>query len=125
MTQQVSFELPFPPRGLSPNSRQHWRVKASLAAQYRETCGWVGKETMQRYGLTSPLEPPVRAEVTFVLPNRRRRDPDNLMASLKAAWDGLVDAGLLVDDRVGMFTPAYTGEVEYGRTGAVKVVLKR
>jgi Holliday junction resolvase RusA-like endonuclease len=48
------------------------------------------------------LKPPVTADVTFVVPDRRRRDMDNLLAMLKPAWDGLVDAGLLVDDSAEM-----------------------
>jgi Holliday junction resolvase RusA-like endonuclease len=36
--------------------------------------------------------------VVFVVPDKRRRDLDNALASMKAAWDGLVDAGVLVDD---------------------------
>jgi hypothetical protein len=34
----------------------------------------------------------------FYFPNDRRRDEDNAIASLKAAYDGVVDAGLLSDD---------------------------
>jgi Holliday junction resolvase RusA-like endonuclease len=34
----------------------------------------------------------------FVVPDKRRRDLDNAMASLKAGFDALVAAGLLVDD---------------------------
>lgn len=92
----VQIELPFPPRALSPNSRFHWRAKARAVAHYREACGWAGKEALQSLppAFRGPLSPPVRAEVTFLVPNRQRRDPDNLMASLKPAWDGLVDAGL-------------------------------
>jgi crossover junction endodeoxyribonuclease RusA len=41
-----------------------------------------------------------KASVTpvFYFPNERRRDEDNAIASLKAAYDGIVDAGLLPDD---------------------------
>jgi len=34
----------------------------------------------------------------FFFKTRRRRDRDNLLASLKAAFDGLADAGLVADD---------------------------
>jgi Holliday junction resolvase RusA-like endonuclease len=132
MITQLSFELPFPLRGLSPNSRLSWRAKASVTARYREMCGWAAKEAMQQHGLKGPLHPPVVAEVTFELPDRRRRDEDNLKASMKAAWDGLVDAGLLVDDDIARFRVVVLG-AEYagvataggGRlVGAVKVTLK-
>jgi Holliday junction resolvase RusA-like endonuclease len=40
----------------------------------------------------------ITAKVVFVVPDRRQRDLDNCMAMLKPCWDGLVDAGVLVDD---------------------------
>lgn len=39
-----------------------------------------------------------RVTATFFHPDGRRRDPDNSMGSIKAAYDGIVDAGLVVDD---------------------------
>ena len=36
--------------------------------------------------------------VTFMVPDRRRRDKGNLIASAKAYLDGLVDAGVISDD---------------------------
>lgn len=117
----VVLSLPFPGRGLSPNSRLHWRVKAAAVAQYRETVGWIAKEAAQ--GLQGPLQPPVRAEVVFTLPDQRRRDPDNLQASLKAAWDGMVDAGLLQDDRIGMLQIEKPTFVQGEKPGLVLVTL--
>ncbi|MCX5671210.1 MAG: RusA family crossover junction endodeoxyribonuclease [Planctomycetota bacterium] len=40
-----------------------------------------------------------RVTAKFYLPDQRRRDPDNLLGSLKAAIDGLVDGGVIGDDR--------------------------
>ena len=34
----------------------------------------------------------------FFWGTRRKRDKDNALASLKAAFDGLVDAGIVADD---------------------------
>ena len=95
----VTLELPFPHRTLSPNARLHWRAKAKAVASYRESCGWIANEAFGRVGR---LAPPVQADVVFILPDRRRRDLDNLMAMLKPAWDGMVDGGLLEDDQAGM-----------------------
>jgi len=39
-----------------------------------------------------------RVTARFFFKTRRRRDRDNLLASLKPAFDGLADAGLVVDD---------------------------
>ncbi len=119
---EVTLTLPFPGRGLSPNSRLHWRVKAAAVAEYREDCGWIAKEAAQK--LQAPLQPPVRAQVLYVLPDRRRRDPDNLLAMLKPAWDGMVDAGLLVDDRIGTLSVDDLQFKYRARHGAVQVTLR-
>ena len=111
----MKVELPFPPRELSPNARVHWRVRARATAEYREACGWAAKTAIQQAaGMVFPLTPPVEAEVTFIVPDRRRRDlVDNLLASLKPVWDGFVDAGLLIDDRAGMLSLS-KAEVQVG-----------
>jgi crossover junction endodeoxyribonuclease RusA len=36
--------------------------------------------------------------ITWVAKDKRRRDPDNLFASMKAYIDGLVEVGLIADD---------------------------
>ncbi len=123
----VTLSLPFPGRGLSPNSRLHWRAKAAAVAEYRETCGWIAKAAMRapdgKQGPLMPLQPPVRAEVVFVLPNHRRYDEDNLQASIKSGWDGMVDAGLLEDDRIGMLHIEGVQFVQGEKPGGVTVTL--
>jgi crossover junction endodeoxyribonuclease RusA len=91
----VKIELPLPPRDLHPNARVHWAAKARRVKAYRYRAYLAG--CVQRVGQRHAW---AAAEVhtTFHVPDRRRRDPDGLMASLKAAWDGLVDAGILADD---------------------------
>jgi len=39
-----------------------------------------------------------RVTARFFFRNRRRRDRDNLLASLKPAFDGLADAGVVGND---------------------------
>lgn len=45
-----------------------------------------------------PQWPAAEVMVDAIPPQRRRRDRDNLIASLKGALDGLADAGVVVDD---------------------------
>lgn len=84
--------LPF--RELSPNSRVHWAVKARAVRAAREEVGWLAKDKWQGQ------EPLNYARVTyeFYTLQKRRRDIDNLVASMKSSLDGLVDAGVLVSD---------------------------
>jgi Holliday junction resolvase RusA-like endonuclease len=50
-----------------------------------------------------PMEA-VSVELTAVYKVRRRRDPDNVMATLKVLLDALVKAGVLPDDSMGHVT---------------------
>lgn len=118
VVEPLRIELPFPDRRLSPNSRVGWREKAAVVGRYREECGWtavasynVGVSTHGGGGTlvignVRTLTPPVEATVTFVVPDRRRRDLDNLLAMLKPAWDGLTDAGVLAGDDASQFKVA-------------------
>jgi len=91
----VLVDLPLPPKALSPNSRPTRRAKISAVRAYRTTA-WAkayeatgGKRYQWRQAYVC---------VSFHFKDRRQRDGDNLVASLKAAFDGLVDAGLILSD---------------------------
>ena len=97
----VQLILPFPPPELSPNARLSWQAKRRVVADYRRACmvdALNVRRDLQRQGMKFPLRVPVTATVTFVLTSRARRDMDNLLASAKALFDSIVDAGILEDD---------------------------
>lgn len=85
--------LPWPPSSLSPNKRQHWRVTAKAKKAYREACAYHARLQGAREISAERLHVRLR----FVPPDKRRRDLDNLIASMKAGLDGLADV-LGVDD---------------------------
>ena len=87
--------LGLPPRELSPNARVHWAKKARAAKAYRMVAFIAARNVP---GWMRPRWELAEAQATFYLPDARRRDGDNLSASLKAAWDGIVDAEILADD---------------------------
>lgn len=136
----VRLELPFPPSGLNPNRKSHYMVKAKIVREYREVCAWTAvaceDENRRQRALGTregayrkPLTPPVSAVVTFVVPDRRKRDLDNLLAMLKPAWDGLVDAGVLSGDDSEVFSVesadiAVTEEATHKGKSCVIVVLR-
>lgn len=94
---QLLLELPLPPAQLSPNARPHWRAKAKAVRGYRQTAAALCRVAMARQHVVGGwTEATCRAY--WYHRDRRRRDRDNLQASLKAAFDGLADAGLLLDD---------------------------
>ena len=106
--------VPFPPKDLNPNvqRRQHWAQRAKVARDYRYQVKVDTKNAMNRLRLRGPLPTPVRLSVLFLCKDRRKRDYDNLLAMLKPALDGLVDAGLLEDDD--------TDHLEFGELRVLK-----
>lgn len=79
----------------TPNARRHWRV----TALDNET--WKGAaRVVALASIPVGWEPLERctAEVTFLFPTKSRRDWDNAIASTKPQWDGIVAAGVIVDD---------------------------
>lgn len=77
----------------SLNDRTHWRNRQRHAADARLVVGQAVKAT--RGDTTFDV---AHIAVTFRAPDRRRRDPDNLLGAVKPLIDGLVDGGLLPDD---------------------------
>ena len=109
MSDSLVFEVPLPPRQLSSNgSHGHWRGRAMATAEYRQLVGWLAKAK----ALAMPVDErwPVaicgvnRVSLVFGVKGSRKagryapRDEANAVAAFKAGFDGLVDAGLLVDD---------------------------
>lgn len=90
----MKFQFDLPPKECSPNWRGHWAKRAAAARSYRWnvrlTCL---SQCKRRQALRS-----ARVLLTFVVPDNRRRDEDNLLASFKPGIDGMVDAGIFEDD---------------------------
>jgi Holliday junction resolvase RusA-like endonuclease len=76
---------------LSLNDRLHWSKRASITRHWRSAAHWAAIRT-------GPMAGPCLVNVTFVVKVNRRRDPSNLIATVKAIVDGLTDAGLWPDD---------------------------
>lgn len=109
----MSFDLPWPSRTLHPNSRPHWAAKAKAVKKARADAAWL---TWNHVGRNMPWQR-VGVSVTFLPPDKRRRDLDGMIASHKAAQDGIADA-LGIDD--SKFACSYRiGEPVKG--GAVRV----
>jgi crossover junction endodeoxyribonuclease RusA len=88
--------LPLPPKELSPNARVHWGRKARATKKYRLTASVCTDIALKDDGVEGDYQ---QARVQVKLFNRtaHRRDGDNLIATLKSAFDGIADA-LYVDD---------------------------
>lgn len=88
----VAFEWSRPP--LSMNQRLHRMQEAKLTAMVRSAA-------REAFATFPPVEK-VDVLMTWTVKDRRRRDAENPVATLKALCDGLVDAGIVPDD-----TPDY------------------
>jgi len=94
---------------LSPNKRPHWRKKHKHASLAKE------EAMLRAIKAGRPMNPYEKSHitVTFVAKDKRRRDPDNLIASMKPYIDGIVRAGVIKDDSV--FNVSYTFKYELGK----------
>lgn len=91
----AELRLPWPPAELSPNRRLHWARRAKFAKAYRERCFWETKAARTRVD----WEGIVHLWLTFVPPDRRHRDDDNMIASFKSGRDGVAQALGINDKR--------------------------
>lgn len=90
----LRFDWPQPP--LTANQRLHWRTRARLTSDVRQAAAW--QAAASKFPQTTRLD----VSLTWVVKDKRRRDADNIVPTLKALCDGLVDAGIVPDD-----TPHY------------------
>lgn len=113
----IRVELPFPPADLSPNRAKgrHWGALSAARKRYCEAC-WA-LTLAQVKGFVAPAGN-IALRITFVQPDKRRRDVDNLMACAKNGLDGFA-AALKVDD--ARFEPLTISRAYGGKPGALIV----
>lgn len=74
------------------NHRKHWSARND-AAQHIRQVAWASIRAAR-----VPRLAKVHMRLDVTPPDRRRRDSDNLVATLKPVKDALVDAGVVPDD---------------------------
>ena len=98
MNESVTIILPLPAKCLQPNSTigsfGGRLMKAAAIKKYRR----LAREAVEEEQVNSPPWLAVIIKASFFYACERRRDPDNATGSLKAAYDGIVDGGLVFDD---------------------------
>ena len=97
-----------PPREANPNSNTHHYTRNKVrAGQHEEMIAYV----LEQGRPDTPME---RAHITITwrAKDKRTRDSDNLFAAMKGSIDGLVKAGVLVDDSAKYLS--YTLYYEWG-----------
>ena len=98
MNESITIVLPLPSKVLNPNwcigSYDGRIMKNSAAKKYRR----LAKEAVESENVESAPWEVVGVKAIFHFPTKRKRDQDNFMASLKSAYDGIVDSGLIGND---------------------------
>jgi Holliday junction resolvase RusA-like endonuclease len=100
-TRRLVIELNhLPLYALSLNSRVHWSKRYSLSKKAGSEVANLVKSELS--GWTCGEDPMDRARISlqFHTKGTRKHDYDNLLSACKAYFDGLVQAGVLVDDDV-------------------------
>lgn len=89
-----TYSIAFPPATelISANGREHWTQRAKVTKHLRELAEQ--EANLKRI----PELNKVKIRAVYYPPDNRRRDMSNLFPSVKAAIDGIVDAGVLLDD---------------------------
>lgn len=112
MSYDLTFEYPSPP--LSLNQRLHPLAKARLTREVREDTNRLGQgiPAMQR----------CEVWLTWYVTDRRRRDEENPVPTLKAMCDELVTLGVVPDD-TPEFMVKHMPRIEFTRHGPAHMVL--
>ncbi len=100
----IKITLELPPLALKPNVRVHHIIKAKAVAEYRLHAKEEAMVAAFEHDIAEPFTDAVVA-ITFYHKTKKHQDADNILASLKAAFDGLTDAGIWADDRLVVFLP--------------------
>jgi len=114
----VRITLPLPPPELRSNARCHWAAKARATRKYRADAYVLTRVAM---GSERHMLKDATGAVTFLFGDHRSRDRINLNMSLKAAIDGMVDAGLLLDDRWLTLLPPSIGYDKYNPRVVIEI----
>ena len=77
---------------LTENQRMGWRQRHGIVRVLR----WQASLMARQAGLSALGS--CRVTLTWFVKTRTRRDADNIVPTLKAMCDGLVDAGVVTDD---------------------------
>ncbi|WP_104087064.1 hypothetical protein [Arthrobacter sp. GMC3] len=95
----AQFTINAPADWINLNQRLHWAKKAELTRQWRLAAHVAANRAGVHQGFTK-----VHVTAYITKPTRRAFDVHNLVPTLKAVIDGLVDYGLVEDDSTKYLT---------------------
>ena len=94
---RLIITLPWPDTSLMPNRKngRHWGGTQAAKVRARQDGYFGAKKALGTSELVDQERMPVK--ITFVAPDARRRDIDNMLACIKPQLDGIAQA-LRIDD---------------------------
>lgn len=120
---RLTIRLPWPDTSLMANRKggKHWGASHAAKVRARESAFFAAKEALGRNSLAPAGQLPV--SITWVAPNRIRRDLDGLLSAEKPRLDGIA-AALGIDD--SQFRPlTLDGALDADKKGFVLVEIGR
>lgn len=111
--------IPRPAGWLNLNDRMHYRAHAVNVRAWRDAARMYALQAKLPRGVAR-----VRIEAWLRFPDRRRRDVHNWMPTVKPIVDGLVDYGLIADDRDEYLIGPDLRRGEPHQPGAVVLVIE-
>ena len=126
MTRVLLLEIPAPCKFLNSNSRDHRMAQAKLTAIWRNAGSKAVHDLNQERAALGdgPVETFMgRVHITATVWKKRkgRYDVLNLWPSLKAAIDGIVSAGVLLDDD---FETIIGPDMRHGGFGTPRIIIR-
>ncbi len=93
--QRITIPM-LPPKECNPNWRGHWTQRQAAVKSFRNAAKFC---CMADSKFSEPNYEKAKVSIILTVPDMRYiRDTDNMLASLKPAIDGCVDAGVIVGD---------------------------
>lgn len=116
MAYKLSFTLPGLPKIMSNGSHGNWRTAAGIKRKWKDL-------SIIHCRRHLPPQPLKKAEAVFTRFSSVEPDNDNLAISFKSIRDGLVEAGVIEDDRPSVLTATYQWVKASPKAGQVSVEL--
>ncbi len=119
----TTIRLPYVSPPLRSNDRLNHFAKARAVKAVREVGRWAGNQVIRDNLGPFPIDHPVIVTLVWEVTDNRTRDVGASTPTLKAAIDGLVDAGVLLHDRHSIVTEErYRIEVGQCRSVRLEIV---
>ena len=110
INKQLVVVLPWPHRYLSPNSRVMWQAKYQVSSKARNLARLLTLELFGCGNSALPIDNAINIQLIAHAYDKRSRDEDNIIASMKPYLDGISDA-IGVNDAAFHFR-----ELQFGQT---------